>query len=126
MSSNIYANCTKWNRSSLYGFFQFCIGDQVFIIIDGRYDDTKLTCSESYRIGDNKQGEPIAECERRCGIHENCRFYFYTTTLKWCALYSSCDDTRITGLSGSTYKKQSRSGMILRFESTQNAFLLTI
>ena len=96
-------------------FLKFCIGNKRFVINGDGYDNKKLTCHKDYQIDDNQQGKSIETCENRCGTDERCQFYFYTTEGEWCAHYSACDRTREPYLSGSTYRKRSLSGLILRF-----------
>ena len=64
----------------------------------------KKTCKEDFKIG--KAGSVLDRqtCEEKCNKNTGCIFYFYTLG-NWCALYSSCNQRRVTNAIGSTFKK---------------------
>ena len=60
-------------------------------------DNQRETCEEEFQIGENVQGHGQEVCE------ENCSFY---SNNGWCNLYSTCESTRVTKQSGTTFEKK--------------------
>ena len=79
---------------------------------DQIYRNTKLTCSEknSNKIASQSIGNEFV-CKTSCDNEEKCAFFFVNED-SWCATYKSCNETRTTGSSGSTYKKLSQEGIV--------------
>ena len=73
-------------------------------------------------VDSNKQLGSTMECAERCDDFGKCRFFYYNTK-KWCGMYEACDKTREASYAGSTYEKQSLSGMRLRFILSQVTLL---
>ena len=64
----------------------------------------KSTCDDKYRI-DAKFGFDEPKCKKLCTEEDKCSFCFIATN-GWCVLYEKCDERRIPGVSGSTFKKK--------------------
>ena len=66
---------------------------------------TNSTCTYN---GNNQIGwdKPVnsTTCSTKCDQDENCIFFFINDA-SYCVLYKSCENTRTTKYTGSTYKK---------------------
>ena len=63
-----------------------------------------ITCAQDPNFGFASAGLGKEGCEDKCNKDTKCGFYFFTDN-NYCTLYSACDQTRIPGSNGTTYRK---------------------
>ena len=81
----------------------------------------KGKCANEFKVGIGQKENSSVECERRCEMHEECKYYFWSTN-NLCILYSKCNNYTKMTYFGTSFEKTGKTNNISKFDRSFNIY----